>query len=229
MKIINLEQNSDAWLQWRHSGIGSSDAPAILELSPWSSRYDLWEEKVYQYHKAKGTLTGKQMEIITEKMRAKEMQNDSSKRRGKKLEPVAREMYEAYMGYKVPDTCGVHDKYEFMKVSLDGWNEDLQRFVEIKAPNQQAHGVALEGMVPDYYMPQLLHQFVVSGGTSCDYISYYDKMPPGHRLAIVRVNSNTAKKTLGIHMELEEAIDNMIRIEKDFWESVIENEYKDLR
>ena len=40
---INVER--EAWLAGRRNGIGASDAPAALGISPFKSRGDLWAEK----------------------------------------------------------------------------------------------------------------------------------------------------------------------------------------
>lgn len=40
---INVER--EAWLAGRRNGIGASDAPAVLGISPFKSRGDLWAEK----------------------------------------------------------------------------------------------------------------------------------------------------------------------------------------
>lgn len=228
LRIIDLDQNSDAWLEWRHSGIGSSDAPSVLGVSPWKTRYDLWEEKVFRYHKKQPVLSGAQLARIAEKMREQEGRNESSKNRGKKLEPVAREEYEWWLGHKVPAVCGVHETYDFLKVSLDGWNGNLNLFAEIKCPNQKAHADALAGRVPEYYVPQLLHQFATSGGRACHYISYHDKYPPGQRLVVVPVDDKTAPKTLGTGAGLAESIEMITAALADFWTSVVEGKYRDL-
>ena len=46
MKIINLEQNSFEWEINRMSGIGSSDAPSIMGVSPYTTALQLWNDKV---------------------------------------------------------------------------------------------------------------------------------------------------------------------------------------
>ena len=40
-----MEQKSEEWLDWRKKGIGSSDAPIIMGVSPWKTPFELWEEK----------------------------------------------------------------------------------------------------------------------------------------------------------------------------------------
>ena len=34
------------WLQWRRGGLGGSDIAGVLGLSPWSSPWSVWADKV---------------------------------------------------------------------------------------------------------------------------------------------------------------------------------------
>ena len=225
MRLVDLDQNSDAWLEWWRTGIGSSDAPAVLNMSPWKTRRELWEEKVLDYHKSRPVLPLAVQAKIREERARREGQNESSKNRGKKLEPVAREMYERWMGFEVPPVCGVHPEFEFLKVSLDGWHAGRLLFAEIKCPNQKAHAQALDGAVPDYYVPQVLHQFATSCGRECHYISYHDRFPPGQRLAVVPVNSKTSPKALGEDIPLGDLVELVRDKLCEFWASVVTGEY----
>ena len=45
MKEIKLKHNSRAWLAFRQSGIGGSDASAIFGENPYKSNIELWKEK----------------------------------------------------------------------------------------------------------------------------------------------------------------------------------------
>jgi predicted phage-related endonuclease len=40
-----VKPNTTAWLAWRALGVTASDTTAILGLSPWASRFDLWWRK----------------------------------------------------------------------------------------------------------------------------------------------------------------------------------------
>ncbi len=40
-----MQQNTPEWLEYRKTKIGASDAPILMNCSPWSSPYDLWMEK----------------------------------------------------------------------------------------------------------------------------------------------------------------------------------------
>ena len=46
MKVVDLNQRSEEWLQWRSKGVTASDIPIILGLSPYKTRWQLWAEKV---------------------------------------------------------------------------------------------------------------------------------------------------------------------------------------
>ena len=46
LEIIKLKHNSPEWLAFRKTGLGGSDAAAILGLSPFKTNVEVWEEKV---------------------------------------------------------------------------------------------------------------------------------------------------------------------------------------
>ena len=45
---VSQAQDHDAWLKVRNTGIGGSDAAAIMGLNPYKSPYELWLEKTGQ-------------------------------------------------------------------------------------------------------------------------------------------------------------------------------------
>lgn len=225
--LVDLDQNSDAWLTWRKTGIGSSDAPAVLGESPWTSRKELWEQKVVEYHGAKAPLSVAQFKAIREQMAKREGQNESSKNRGKKLEPVARAEFEDMTGLTMEAVCGHHTHHPHLKVSLDGWNAGRRAFLEIKAPKQSSHAAALDGRVPDYYRAQILHQFLVSGAREAWYLSFHDKYPPGQRMALVHVTPANSCHTLGMDEPLGDLVAALGAAESDFWTCVTTGVYRE--
>ena len=46
LEKIELNHGSPEWLTFRKTGIGGSDAAAILGMSPFKSNIEVWEEKV---------------------------------------------------------------------------------------------------------------------------------------------------------------------------------------
>jgi putative phage-type endonuclease len=146
-----LMQGTDAWLAWRRGGIGASDAPAIMGVSPWMDVDTLWLDK-----------TGRGGAVIW----------NSAMRRGQQLEPIARDLYIRTTGVRVEPICLEHGEHRWMRGSFDGLSADGLVVLEIKCPGASAHATALRGQVPDKYVPQLQHLLAVSGAPVCHYWSY---------------------------------------------------------
>lgn len=153
MKLDSLEQGTPVWHEFREKGIGSSEAAIILNLSEYKTPYELWCEKTGV---AENAFTGN---FATE--------------RGQALEPRAREHYELETGIVMKPVCFVHPKYEFMRASLDGYNEEQNIVLEIKCPHKSNHyELALKGEVPLQYMAQIQHQLLVTGAKVAHYYCF---------------------------------------------------------
>lgn len=202
-KVIALDQRSNSWLAFRGKGIGSSDAAAVLGVSPWKTAFQLWEEK-----------TGKTK---------KEFTPNWAMERGNQLEPKARAAYELLHDADMPPVCMTHDKYEFMRGSFDGHNCELSRDLEIKCPGDKDHEEALAGSVPEKYIPQCQHLLMVSGSKELHYFSYHPDFPQGKRsaLVIVKPDLEFQGKLLNAEIEFWEKVQSEIMPEltkKDFQE-----------
>lgn len=173
LKIVNIPQQSDEWLEWRRQGIGASDAPIIMRTSPWSSVSELYQQKI-----------GLRFGVAT----------NSAMRRGIELEPQARAAYEAKTGIKMPPVVGQHEVYTWARASLDGMNG--VKGLEIKCPGLKVHAEALEGRVPSYYLDQIHHQMLVAELDSIDYFSF-----DGRNGVIVTVNRDLQREQQIIHAE----------------------------
>ena len=186
MKLLNLTQGSKEWLDWRATGIGSSDAAVLLGQNPWKSEDELFEEK----------LSNKT-----------EFTPNAAMIRGTKLEPVILGLYCNHVGDSLKPLVAVHSEYNRFNASFDGINLETKRLVEIKAPNPKAHAMALSGKVPHYYIPQVQWLLLVSGFEYLDYVSWdgVSKLP-----AIVRVYKDEK-----IHKELvEKGLAFLARLDK---------------
>lgn len=191
MRLLDIDQRSDAWLAWRACGLGSSDAAAIVGLSPWTTRDELLLEK----------------EMALRGERARDRDNGAMAR-GRRLEPVARDLYEQLMGWEAPPACGVHREHDWLKASFDGWVRERSLPVEIKCPNRADHELALQGDVPEKYAAQVPHLMLVSGASRLHYVSYSDYFPTGSRLAVVTVERD------------ERICDLLFQAELEFWREV---------
>lgn len=213
MKIVSLEQRSPDWLTWRACGIGSSDAPVIW----WGKHFSttvrgLWKEKVKKYKwYQKGDQSGSE---------PKERKINTAMQMGIDREPEARSRYEQITGISMNPVCGIHREYDFLKVSLDGWEEERRLLIELKCPGvrwdgSSDHQLALDGFIPEKYKPQLRHQILVSNPKKVHYVSFGD---PQH------FNSYELIKVLDFTWEGHE-IEDLLRKELKFWKAVVENDF----
>ena len=151
------ETNTPAWALRRHTGLGASDAPVVLELSPWVTPYQLWEEK--------------QSDVVTDE------QNEAMEF-GHLMEPIAVELFRrrhtnpdstrhAYLGDIEPSPGLIRSNpYPWLLASLDSVIvEDGGARVPGQIKNVSAYKQSdwSEG-VPDMYTIQVLQEMLVLGG-----------------------------------------------------------------
>lgn len=183
--FIRMEQEGKDWLRWRAMGIGSSSAPVIMLESPFKSPYQLFME--YQG------------------LRELPVENRYM-RRGKKLEPKARDAYIAQTGNAVKPACYEHPALTFVRCSADGAVpvEAPELIVEIKSPDKlTVHLSAREGIVPRQYYAQCQHLLSVTDAEQLDYVSYWHG-----ELVIVEVAPD------------ERYQDELLEAEHKFWKMV---------
>lgn len=126
----------------RHQFIGSSDAAAALDLSPWRSMIDLWLEK-------RGDLPP--------------LEETPAMRWGKLLEPTIRQEYADTTGrsVRVPPRRIDHPEVRFIAAHPDGVTDD-HRLLEIKtARTTEGWGMPGTAEIPDCYIIQVQHQLMV--------------------------------------------------------------------
>jgi putative phage-type endonuclease len=153
------EQN---WHDWRKKGIGASDSPIIMGVSPWKTPYQLWLEKTGQ--------------VESDKI------GNWATQRGHKLEPIARAQYELETGMNSPAVLVEYTDFPFIRASLDGYDKKNNVVLEIKCPGAADHEKALNGEIPEKYYPQLQHQLMVTGAKCVHYYSF-----DGNKGALIEV------------------------------------------
>jgi len=134
-----MQQNTQEWLDFRRNKIGASDASVILGLSPYKTKYQLFEEKIF----------------------GKEQEQNGAMMRGHFMEEAARTEFEKQTGISVLPKIVVSSERPWQMASLDGISFDGKVFVEIKCPNREVHEMAEKGGIPDHYMAQMQHQMSV--------------------------------------------------------------------
>ena len=150
LEIIRLEHNSPEWLNYRRTGIGGSDAAAILGLSPFKTNVEVWEEKVGLRE-------------------PKDISDNPAVKYGKEAEDIRRQLFALdYPELEVTADKTVVYRRGFMFASLDG---DLKKkdtgelgIYEGKTTelHRRADLMKWTGRVPDYYYVQLLHYFITT-------------------------------------------------------------------
>lgn len=198
MRILNLDQDEHEWLVWRAGGLGASDASSILGVSPFKTAQQLWTEK--------------RAAVMTKGQKVVPTEYSWAMQRGKRLEPSARLQVQRLTGIKCEPICCMHDTEDWLRASLDGYDASIPLVVEIKCPNNKAHMEAINGGVPDYYIPQLIHQSLVTGVDNFLYVSFCPdrKFVGTDTLAIVDWTIT------------EDDREAYAEVAREFWESVLE-------
>lgn len=140
MEKINIEQNTDNWLDGRKKVIGASDCPSIMGVSKWRTILQLYEEK-------KG--------ICTPDQAAKAF----IFHKGHHYEDLAREKYERLVGFNIPPQVVKCALRPYMQASLDCFNGKHDFVGEVKFQGKDDWLLLREkGIVPECYYPQVQYQ-----------------------------------------------------------------------
>lgn len=151
LEKIKLKHNSSEWFEFRKTGLGGSDAAAVLGLSPYKTNVEVWEEKV-----------GLRV--------PEDISSSPNVRYGKAAEePLVKLFALDFPTLKVRVNKNVVYRRGFMFASLDAELTDTETkalgFYEGKTT--EIHSAAAlekwDRRIPDYYYTQILHYFVVTG------------------------------------------------------------------
>ena len=147
MRILNSRED---WLKAR-TGIGGSDASAIIGLNPYRSNVELWEEKV-------GMAVP---EDISDKPFVKYGTQAEMHLRG-----LFRLDFPQYRVEYVENNMFINDKFPWAHASLDGWltdQEGRKGILEIKTTEilQSMQKEKWNNQLPQNYYCQLLHYMAV--------------------------------------------------------------------
>lgn len=151
VEIIELEHNSPEWLDFRNTGIGGSDASAVLGLNPWKTNVELWEEK-------SGLKPPKEVSCA------------EAVEYGSKAEVWLAKLFELdFPEYRLTTPKNiVYRRDGFMFASLDGELEDRagrKGILEIKTSTifSSINRERWNEKIPQNYYIQLLHYLMVTG------------------------------------------------------------------
>ena len=146
MKIIDFKQGTNEWKEWRLKGIGGSDAPAIDGSCPYKTVRSLFLEK-------------KKLPLVKDEDDSKEFIFN----KGNEIEKIIRHAFQEKMQDSFSPICLEHDKYNYLKASLDGLNES-KGILEAKLVGKKVIDIATaEKTIPKHHYTQIQHQLLVSG------------------------------------------------------------------
>jgi putative phage-type endonuclease len=149
-----MKPNTPEWLDARRSGIGASDAPIIMGVSPYKKPIALYKEKLWGC----------------------DSQPNLAMQYGKDMEPYALQSFIDSTGFEVDyetDECFMwNPQIAWQFATFDALIKGTKYFVEIKCLGQKNHQFALDGKLPPHYIPQVQHQMCVKDCDMCFYYSY---------------------------------------------------------
>ena len=150
LEVLTVEHGSPEWYSFRRTGIGGSDAGAIIGKSHFKTNIDVWEEKMGK--KAPDDISDK--DVV---------------KYGKAAEEWLIKIFELdYPEYKVEVNKNIVYRRGFMFASLDAELTDKQGrrgILEIKT-NEIFSGISLDKwdrQVPENYYAQIIHYLIVTG------------------------------------------------------------------
>lgn len=246
MRILELEQGSEQWLQARQGKITGTKLKEVASTStPLKADVIAELEKAGIEHKKTDTIptlmallppVAQQMlksrvpkklgfyEVLAEKI-AYAKGDAKPMDRGTELEPEARAAVAERLGEEVVEVgiC-LHDKYDDISCSPDGLIFKKKKpvyAVEIKCLSTARHLQALiEQKIPDDYHFQVLQYFIVIDELEVLYFSFYDPRIVGHELVIIEVHRDDVQAEVeqwfNFQVEALEEINQLAEIYSNF-------------
>lgn len=151
------KQDSKEWLEWRQSGLGSSDiALLMMPVHFGKTINDLWKDRV-GYEKIPFV-------------------DNEHVKRGKLLEPKICKMVNTILGARFKPECVMRKDAPYLRASLDGVDWDLEATLEIKAPADNTFNKQVKDFkVPDSYFYQMQYQLLCTD-LPYGYYAFYNVM-----------------------------------------------------
>jgi len=156
MPIVNIKPNTFEWDLWRGTGIGASEAPIIMGVSPYCTALQLFNEKSTGIKK-----DNSDKEFIFQK--------------GHDLEAYGRVIFNEKFNLNMIPEMWESANHSFLHASLDG--RDGNTIWEGKYMGKKNFELVKETGAPlVHHYPQIQHQLYVSGADFCYYMVYLDNM-----------------------------------------------------
>lgn len=152
MILVNVNQNTSEWSDFRRNHIGASDCAAIMGVLGPSAIKKIWDYKMF----------GKEG-YVTDAMR-----------RGSEMEKEALAWYNSHSdnNFLVCSQVGRHKTHLWQIASLDGYAPEVDWHLEIKCPGEKVMKELSENKIPKYWSWQIQHQLSVTNGKKALLLAY---------------------------------------------------------
>lgn len=142
---------TEEWIAWRETGIGASESSAIFGTHTYMTKRDLWLLKTKQVPP----------KPISAFANAKGGVNETS----------VRARYSLQEGCDFQPRNAIHDTFPFIKASLDGYDNDTARAIEIKFVGAQYRDtLPAKALRMGEHWIQCQHQMLAAGLFFVDYL-----------------------------------------------------------
>ncbi len=190
--IVNLQQNTPEWLEFRKGKITASMMPIIMGDSPYETPFGLWQ----RIHGLKP-----------------EPEVTPAMQRGLDLEPIALQKLNSLINTNMKPAVilSQEEECEWAMCSLDGAQfykcGIITYAAEIKCPNAEDHELAKQGKIPKKYKAQVQWQLFVTGLQMLYYFSF-----DGEKGVILEVHRDEEymKKLFVAAQEFKTCVDQFI-------------------
>lgn len=174
--ICTAEQRSDEWRRARAGRVTGSKASDLLANG--KGRAEAVSRRDYRCQLLAERLTGQPQD---------DTYVNAAMQWGIDQEANAFKAYEDFGGHMVRRTGFLACNELPIGCSLDGDVDNFTGIIELKCPKTATHLKYLRaGVVPPDYVPQIVHNLLVSGAQWCDFASFDPRLPEPLQLFVVR-------------------------------------------
>lgn len=163
---VAVKQGTPEWLELRQSKFTASNTAVIVDLHPYKTRLEYFEEKVLGKEKP---VTGPHIE------------------RGHIIETHGRQLVSADFGIDLNPAVVVSNRIPDFMASLDGFNEEEKINFEAKYVGAEVYDQIFNRQIPVHHRWQIQGQLAATGADSC---IYYVEDSKGRKLSQIITPDN---------------------------------------
>jgi len=162
----NFIQGSDDWNSARLGNMGATGLKKIITSKGDRSK----SREKYMWELAEEQISGERVDSFSTYWT----------KRGQRLEPEARGVFEDYTGLKAEEVAMVYpDEKKETHISPDGIMEDIKKGLEIKCLNLEVFDrLKIKGVLPTEFKLQIQSSLAVTGWESWFFFLYYPGLTP---------------------------------------------------